>query len=80
MKLPRLSGIGLLLFYGTPIGVDFAYFIDANKVCRGKINFLGCLEVFYVLSLFDGTPIFLLNFPFLMAPLVFLFCFSMATK
>ena len=43
-KTASLSGIGPLLFYGTPIGVDFAYFID--KVCRKKTNFLGCLEVF----------------------------------
>ena len=36
-QLTRLSGIRLLLFYGAPIGVDFAYFINlANKVFRGK--------------------------------------------
>ena len=47
-QLPSLSGIGLLLFYGTRIGFDFAYFINlANKVCRGKINFLVVWRCFY---------------------------------
>ena len=71
-KSASLSGIGILLIYGTPFGVD----ISLTKFVGKKINFFGCLEVFWYLSFLMAPSFYFIEFFFIDGTPIFVFYYD----